>query len=143
MEVQLESLVGEHELSGVDFESMPAPEGRYSPANSIRFVLNGRIYVATEDDNDGYRSSMESLVVVEAPPVTNTFPPVRVLVRHVTGRRDDNDYAGSNDLLEFIEITNGEVVLQVGTENVDDYYPGFVNHFYPDRLSVNAGKDGK
>jgi hypothetical protein len=129
MEVQLESLIGEHELSGVDFESVLD-----APANSIRFVLDGIIYVATEDENDGYRSSMGSLSVVpEGKPVTNTFPPTRVVVRHVTeGEHETNDY------LEFIEISNGQVILQVGTENVSDYYPGFVNHFYPDRLSVNA-----
>jgi hypothetical protein len=141
-QIQLESLVGEHELSGVDFESVER-EGSYGgPANSIRFVLDGRIYVATEDENDGYRSSMESLTLVEGPPVTNRFLPVRVVVRHITGRRGDHDYADSNDLLEFVEIANGQTVLEVGTENVRDYYPGFVNHFYPDRLSVNAGKGG-
>lgn len=130
--VALESLVGEHELSGVDFESVLD-----APANSIRFVLDGRIYVATEDENDGYRSSMESLVVVDGPPVANTFPPTRVVVSHITaGEYDTNDY------LAFTDIANGQVVLEVGTENISDYYPGFVNHFYPDRLAVNAAKGG-
>jgi hypothetical protein len=135
--IALESLVGEHELSGVDFESVER-EGSYGgPANSIRFVLDGRIYVATEDENDGYRSSMESLTVVDGPPVTNTFPSTRVVVSHITtGTYETNDY------LAFTEIANGQVVLEVGTENVSDYYPGFVNHFFPDRLSANAEKGG-
>lgn len=135
-QVTLESLVGEHVLTGVDFETPEEWRGERRVANVIRFVLDGRIYVASEDDNDGYRSSMESLEIVEGPPVANTFPPTRVVVSHITtGKYESNDY------LAFLDIANGEVVLEVGTENVSDYYPGFVNHFYPDRLSVNAARE--
>jgi hypothetical protein len=33
----------------------------------------------------------------------------------------------------------GQVVLEVGTENVYDYYPGFVSSFHPERMAHNAG----
>lgn len=124
-QVQIEQLAGEHELSGVDHESVHV-EGDWSAANAIRFVLDGRIYVATEDPDDGYRSSMRSLEIVAEPPVANTFAPVKVVGR-VRG-----------EVLELIDAANGAVVLEVGTDDADDYYPCFVNHFFPDRMAVNA-----
>jgi len=56
------------------------------------------------------------------------FPGVEVVVR-----KKPNDY-GENDTLEFINSKNGEVVLEVGTDNSDDYYPCFVANFYPEKI---------
>jgi hypothetical protein len=125
--VSLDSLVGEHELSGVDFEQVRI-DGDYSAANVIRFVIDGKIYVATEDPDDGYRSSMRELVIVEEPPVTNVFGPVKVVGRE------------RGEVIEFVDAANSQTILEVGTDNSDDYYPSFVNHFYPDRMAINAGK---
>jgi hypothetical protein len=70
--------------------------------------------------------------------IKNVFPRVRVLARYVEGGHSDT-YASTNDLLELIDIANGQTVLLVGTENSDDYYPSYVAKFWPERLSINAG----
>ena len=126
VEVTLDSLVGEHLFSGSDCE------GPDCAANVIRFVLDGRIYMAVEDENDGYRSALGTLAVVDDPPVTNSFEPIRVVVRMATWSGDD--------YIEVIDVANGKTVLEVGTDEADDYYPSFIATFYTDRMAVNAWK---
>jgi hypothetical protein len=132
MDVTFESLVGPHILTGVDFEVVR--EQYYEDASVIRFVLDGVTYVCTEDPSDGYRSSMGSLIRDDAPttPVKNTFVGVAVLGRLCT--------TPDNDILEFVDSVNGNVILEVGTSNTDDYYPCFVGNFYPELMHVNQGK---
>jgi hypothetical protein len=134
IEVEFKSLVGQHKLTGVDNEQVRI-DGDWDDANVLRFVLNGKIYVATENPDDGYRSSLRSLEIVDGPPVKNTFKAVRVEARISDGRDED--------VLELVDMKNGEVILRVGTENCCDYYPSFVADFMPDRMAVNAKKKGK
>lgn len=137
-EVTFESLVGEHELSGVDYiaseELRPAYD--YDGASGyhgqvIRFVLDGKVYTAREDDNDGYRSSMRDLT--EGGEIKNTFPPVRVLC----SLRTEGKYGGKDDTLVMRDMVTGKEVLEVGTDNTDDYYPSFVAHFQPENMACN------
>jgi hypothetical protein len=132
--VELETLVGEHELSGVDFEEVKASDRYNEDANVIRFVLDGKIHVATEDPSDGYRSSLRDVEIVDGPPVTNMFGPVKV----VGSALPNGDYV--NDCIQFRDAANGEVILEVGTMNTDDYYPWFVGKFHPERMAINASK---
>lgn len=139
-EVEFKALVGEHELSGVDHADNVEVEDNYSGglASQLRFLMDGRIYVATEDPSDGYRSSLGSLRLVDGPPIKNTFAPVRVVGRVL----DHSGYAGGShaELLEFILVSSGEPVLTVGTENDDDYYPSCVLDFNPKVLGLVEGE---
>lgn len=132
--IALDALVGEHDLSGVDHDTVSVPQSwrDADSANCIRFVLDGVTYVATEDPEDGYRSCLGSLIIDKDARVTNRYPPVRVLVRKAA--KSSDGWGGEPDYLEFIRISDGVVVLEVGTDNIDDYYPGFVGRFYPDRM---------
>lgn len=121
-----------HSLTGVDFETVP-PRGRYDDvANAIRFRLDGKIYVGIEDPSDGYRSCLADIQVVSGPPIKNRFPAVKVRAEY----RSRNEYT-SCDILSLVDVENNEVVLEVGTDNNDDYYPSFVHWFSPEKLSVN------
>ena len=129
-EVSLDTLLGEHILSGVDFSTIP-PADRYDEeAQTCAFILDGKTYIATEDPSDGYRSSLGSLIV--GGEVTTKFPPCRVVGRKVA----DGDYE-KNDVIELVDATTGEAVLEIGTGNTDDYYPYFVARFYPAAMAVN------
>lgn len=138
-EVALQSLVGEHMLDGVDESTIQVKMWEWSDgmedANVIRFRLDGKVYTAVEDPSDGYRSMMKSLFVSEDT-MKNTFPPVKVVGRY----RDTYDYGGTSEILELIDAANGKVVLTVGTENSDDYYPWFKAEWRPANLAVNAGR---
>lgn len=134
--MQLEDLIGEHVLTGVEFGVLPPDESRYrhEDANTMTFVLDGRAYCVTEDENDGYRSSMRDIVEVPIETVKNVFAPVKVLARHRTRSTGGSDAA---DILELIDCVTTKTVLEVGTENSDDYYPSYVANFSPEHMACN------
>lgn len=133
--VELSSLVGEHILDAVDRDTEEiAREWRGTEhCEVIRFRLDGKVYTAVEDPDDGYRSSMDKIFVSDAP-MKNVFAPCKVLARMDTER----EYGGTNDTLELLDCANGRVILRVGTDNSDDYYPWFVAEWLPANMAINA-----
>ncbi len=135
--MELKDLVGLHKLSGVDMNSEMVKRewgDDFEYCQVINFVLDRKTYTAIEDPNDGYRSSMreikQSKVVVK-----NTFAPVQVM-GIMRGKSDYNE----NDVVDFYDTKNGKVILSVGTENTNDYYPCFVAEFTPENMAINEGK---
>lgn len=134
--MELAGLVGEHKLSGVDMsnESVKREWGDdFEQCEIIRFRLDDVIYMAIEDPSDGYRSSMREIKVSDGE-MKNVFAPVKVLCRI----RTKGEYGGTDDTLEIIDMENGLVILEVGTDNCDDYYPMWVGAWHPERMAVNA-----
>lgn len=135
---ELKDLVGLHTLDAVDFETVAVPAytgADYTEDSSTcRFRLNGEVWAAVEDPGDGYRSNMRELAHVKNAAMSNVFPPVQVFGRY----RTTNRYGEQDDVLELLDVKTGNVVLEVGTSNVDDYYPSFVASFHPEHMSVNA-----
>lgn len=132
--INLSSLIGLHKLTGVDLGSFSLEKyGYVEDVNSISFKLDSKVYTAIEDLNDGYRSSMEE-IYIDNRKVKNTFPACKVL-----GRMRIGDYE-SHDLIEFIDVETKKIVLAVGTENCNDYYPCFINYFHPENMSINKDK---
>ena len=133
-DVTLESLVGEHELTGVDFGRVVVTEYGYDEnCDSCTFVLDGEIYTVTEDPSDGYRSSMRSLVK-GGEPVRNMFTPCRVLC----SMQAKGEYGSVDDILVMRDVVTGKEVLSIGTENTDDYYPCYRANFDPTSMASNA-----
>lgn len=100
----------------------------------MRFRLDGIVYTAVSDPGDGYRSSMDKLFVSPSDEVRNVFPAIKV----VGIKKPDESYQ-SNDVLQLIDVVTGKIVMEVGTDNTDDYYPGFVSSFSPENMATNAG----
>ena len=134
--MNLSDLVGEHILTGVDFDNMEVEHyGAMESVQVMHFVLDDITYTVLEDPSDGYRSSMEEIKVSEAS-VDNIFDPV-----HVIGRIRERGECGCCDVLELIDVQTGKIVLEAGTENTDDYYPWFVVNFTPENMAINQGKE--
>lgn len=135
--VPFESLVGEHLLDAVD-ESTEQVKSWFGESmenvNCIRFRLDGVVYTAVEDPDDGYRSSMEKLFVSQDE-MKNVFASVKVLARI----DEKGEYGDRAEVLELLDLANGKVILRVGTENCDDYYPCFVASWKPENMAVNNG----
>ncbi len=91
--MELKDLIGLHELSGVDMETKQIENYNNDDAQVIRFVLDGKTYIATEDPNDGYRSTCNDLEVSDEP-VKNTFSAHKVMG---TMMRDDDH---KNDIIQ-------------------------------------------
>lgn len=134
-QVDLDSLIGEHVLDAVDtfVEKVNTYGDYFEDASVIRFRLDGVVYTAIEDPSDGYRSSMEKLFASPDAEVKNVFPPIRVLAR-----KKANETYQVNDTLELIDLSTAKVVMEVGTDNTDDYYPSFVSAFFPQNMATNA-----
>lgn len=136
--VPFESLVGLHDLDAVDesTEEIARWGDRYEQCNCMRLRLDGKVYAAIENPDDGYRSSMDKFILFPDAKMTNVFQPVRVLARV---RTKGGRYSSDADVLELLDVANGKVILEIGTENTDDYYPSFVASWSPKNLNTHIG----
>lgn len=136
----LTDLVGEHLLTGVELGVRKHDPGEVwdEDANTIAFILDGITYVAVEDPSDGYRSSMKKLELGDPGLVKNTFAPIHVTAAF--GPSGGRDYEDRDEVLEFREVSTGALILEVGTDNADDYYPSFVGNWRPERIGQPEGE---
>ena len=135
--MQLDDFLGKHVLTGVDFGVEKATEEYYKDANNMAFEMDGKVYLVREDPDDGYRSSMKDIEEVDIK-VVNQFPPCKVKGR----RRKNSEYGEKNDVIDFYDVVTGLVVLAIGTENIDDYYPSYVAYFDPRNMKINIPDNG-
>ena len=139
--ISLKSLCGKRfTLNGVDREQIVLENYYYdyddSVSECIRFKLNDVIYCAIEDNNDGYRSAMAELFISDEE-IKNKFPGHEVITKMKKRNEDYYGDYGKNDTLMFIDVLTNKIVLEVGTDNYDDYYPMFVNGWRPNNLAIN------
>lgn len=130
--MKIKDLVGEHLLSGVDISTEPTKRKLVESARVIRFVLDGTTYKAIEDPDDGELSFLQELKVTDEK-VTNTFEPQKVI-----GKMKENNTYTTNDTIQFTNAVTGEIVLEVGTDEVDDYYPNCVMNWYPENIKITS-----
>jgi hypothetical protein len=126
--VDLKALVGLHTLTAIE-------TGYSRDQNYISFVLDGKTYTAWENDNDGYRSCMDFLDVSRKK-IKNAFPETAVLA--VAGKESYGPW--TDTFLWFFAVENGKLVMEVGTDYSEAYYPNFLAAFHPENLPVNEGK---
>ena len=132
--IDIKSLIGVHQLSGVDTLKRNVERyGDFEDSNVINFVLDDKTYTAIEDPSDGYRSSLEDIYISEDK-ILNSFTPIKVV-----GIKKPDTYE-QNDVVSFYDCVTGKIVLEVGTENIGDYYPRFVGDFYPENMCLNTEK---
>lgn len=134
--MNLSDLIGLRKLGGVDFAS-EGVKGEYGDefedCQVCRFKLDGVIYAAVEDPSDGYRSSMRELLRTKRKQMENAFDDIDVFCTHASMR----DFDGC-DILLIYDVRTAKIVLEVGTDTSDDYYPSFVANFHPENMAVNT-----
>ena len=134
---EFEYLYGFHMLSGVDRYKVEHDDSYYTDdAQVFRFILDGVTYLAQENPDDGYRSSL-GVFEVTKDGVKNMFPPQGVI--GAAGKRTEWD-DGTN-IIVFTDIVTNEVVLEIGTDNSDDYYPCCIMHWSPQNMAININKE--
>lgn len=143
--MELKDLVGNHILDAVDFsnEQIKTWSDEFEDCEVIRFRLDGKVYAATEDPSDGYRSSMRDIALLGDVKMQNVFAPQAVVGRYVTEKKawEGSSYTNAAEILELVDTVTGRVVLEVGTDNSDDYYPSFVSSFHPEAMAGNQGRE--
>lgn len=135
--INLDELIGEHKLSGVDYGTiLPNDDNHFwEAANTCTFILDNKTYIAVEDPSDGYRSSLAYLAEEDVE-VKNTFVPHSVIGKYSDGTPDKAFVC--EDILTLTDVITGREVLEIGTCDVDDYYPSFVANFNPQALAINT-----
>jgi len=124
--MELKDLVGEHVLTGIGEGTLPG-----SCENYFSFELDGHVYTAIEDEEDGYRSSMAEIAVDQFTAETR-LPNVRVVAT-----MDDDGY---NEILTLTDMLSGKPIANIGTEDFHGYYPCFTAHWMPENMAVNHGQ---
>jgi hypothetical protein len=128
------------QLQGVDeyTGSIKKWDDYFEACQCIRFKLDGVVYVAMEDPSDGYRSYLGELKIDEEE-IKNPFSGVEVkgVYRTRSGDPEEDWTSKSCSILDLVDTTTNEVVVSIGTDNDDDYYPWFVGYFDPKAMSVN------
>jgi len=128
--VDLKNFVGKR-FSFTGFSDGPTLKDYYEDARSVIFILDGQKYQAVEDPQDGYRSSL-SYVTETNEDCSNTFP------THIVKCEWKPDDYDTNETLQFRDVLTKKVVMEIGTDNADDYCPYFVGYFQPMDLAINA-----
>lgn len=121
--MDIEDLVGERELSGIDRWTEMA---KGEDCEVCLIALDGTTYEFREDPDDGYRSYHEGPDVSETA-IKNTFAPVPVRC----AMREGGD---RNEILVVSHRETGAVILEIGTDNTEDYYPWWVCNFSAEAL---------
>ncbi len=52
----------------------------------------------------------------------------------------DTDKYGNNDVIQFYDFITDKLVLEIGTENYDDWYPTCIMNWYPENLFCNENR---
>lgn len=103
-------------------------------ANHRTFKLGSLVFEALEDEDDGYRSYLDSVPLVSHNETFSDTPFANVF------------YSTKNGLSDGFELRDktGHVWLLVGTDSNDEYYPYFIFQFTP-KLNIksfaNTNKD--
>lgn len=125
--MEFKDLVGQQILNGFDRETITV---RGEDAEVCYLDLGGTVYRVSEDPDDGYRSSADGPKIVTDHVMVNRF---RYSVM-VTAEHRDKDRWGASDVLVLRSQRTNEVVLEIGTDNIDDYYPSYVCNWSPEYL---------
>ncbi len=138
--ITLKSLEGHHILQGVELGKVQREEWgwNYGECNYVKFTLDGKHYMAVENPSDGYRSYCEEVKVVKEPCRT-LLPNIKVNVKYLD-EKGDNFWNEDCDIIQVFDVKNNKMILEVGTENVGDWYPGCVFHYYPENMYCNEGR---
>lgn len=131
-EITFKSLCGGHKFSGCEL-TREEIERYFGTENCgvCLFTLDGVTYKAVEDPDDGYRSYCKELIVTEQKP-RYSFHEIDVVCHML----EDDDY-GHNDVLVVRDARNGKIILQVGTKDIDDYYPYCWFEYTPENMECN------
>ena len=125
-DILLEDITGWFSLTGVDFTtSRVYNDYTEDDAQIMTLILNDISFSFIEDPDDGYRSTLDKVIVGEFQEVKNTFSPVNVYFTYVNEDREDMIYGA------LTAMTINPYILRIGTDHTDDYYPTYTAEWDP------------
>jgi hypothetical protein len=124
------------------FDSLVGQEYDFYGVDTACFALGvGEgvvVFEAIEDPDDGYRSHLDTIIVNMEGKIFFRTPIARVRLEHVkyeSGNDSDEERTRFYNGLDGYRLVDVEdpahIWLYVGTENLNDYYPGFIFSYEP------------
>ena len=108
-------------LIGAELEYYGADEGDNT------FKVDGVVFKALEDPDDGYRSYLSTIDYTdEHNSIFFRSPLALVRIETYDMRNDDEYLSQANQGYRLVDVVDGHVWLKFGTHNYDDYYPMFI-----------------
>lgn len=95
------------------------------------FRLNDVTLKAIEDENDGYRSYLETVVTYPGEVPLYTFPLAQVKIIKIDASQGDGERYAQFQGYVLYDVEDDHVWLVIGTNYMDDYYPSYVFDYYP------------
>lgn len=93
---------------------------------SNEFKLNETVFEAVEDPDDGYRSYLGSVEVIDSDGIFFSQPLSTV---KIVSFDEKFDYG-----YRLIDAEDGHIWLEIGTGDYNDYYPYFIFYYKPKSL---------
>lgn len=108
----------------VDFDMLVGETASLYPSanNLYQFQLGQVLFEVIEDENDGYRSSMQTVRIVRA---------IQTISRPLAQVTISKSELGSENIYLLTDERDNHVWLRFGTDNADDWYPRFVFDWRP------------
>lgn len=120
--LEFENLVSA--LAEDTFDSLIGGTYLFYGVDGHTFKLGNSIYEAVEDADDGYRSYLGSIEMMDTSKCTfQRYPFAVVRIEHCDNSDDLNNYFQG---YRFVDIKTKHCWLEIGTDHADDYYPFFV-----------------
>ena len=127
----LKELEGEYDKIAIS-HTPPKVDKNYwgEKPNTFAFRLGDKFFLAAENPEDGYRSSLDYIIEIDELPDSSEIinRPVKA---YFINKRDNDSYYECCEILKIEDIETGHIWLEVGTDNTDDYYPWFVAKWWP------------
>ena len=126
-------------MARTHFQNLTGLELDYygADAGDNTFKVDDIVFKVLEDPNDGYRSCLGTIDYTdEHNSIFFRTPIARVRIETYEGR--NREYSQGDQGYQIVDITDGHVWLEFGTDNTDDYYPCFVFRHTPRATPLKA-----
>lgn len=131
---ELTDLAGEYTLYKIAIDPCSHVQG-------VMMYLDGALVYITEDEGDGYRSYHNTPIIFEGScsafdkifnSKTGDLPFIRrkVIITHKTDNLGEDFYGDGSDAIQVHDKETGKLILNVGTANIGDYYPSYIQGYY-------------
>jgi hypothetical protein len=140
--VMLSAVAQEGERRVLEWMAHPEVEKIVGAQDAAAFrmalTLNGETFLFFEDESDGYRSYLGDIVRVHGGRLPNRFTPIEVSVLGEDGTPLAGGAAKGEDtpILRFVAVSTGRVLVELGTDHSDDYYPSCLSFFDAEALDT-------
>jgi hypothetical protein len=114
----------------MEFSEVEGKEFPFYGIDGYSFKLGDMVFEALEDPCDGYRSYLGSIEVVER---TGIFFPNPIATVKIVPYDSEYKYDSTRSNIghKLVDVEDGHVWLEVGTDAYDDWYPCFAFRYQP------------